>query len=336
MKNEKNISTSEINELAKKIQNEILEGKQRAEIAIENEKTITYWKIGKHINGHLPEHADRAEYGEELFKRLSEKLGIKKSILYQTVQFFKEYPNIFHARGKLNWTHYRILLSVKSEEKRKELEKKVIDNELSVRDLKKIIESDKKANRKEDNLKYPIDRGIPFVYKLKYIRVKNSKLLIDCGFKFFTYNLEKDISKYKEKTIVQVTKKNNRYILNQSEINESNIYTYKAYIEEIIDGDTIWMNIDLGFNNWTSQKLRLRNINAPDINTPEGRKAKNYIASRLNPCVFVIVKTHYRDKFTRYLVDIFYDKNITDEYELAEKGKLLNLELLEKGLVGRY
>ena len=96
------------------------------------------------------------------------------------------------------------------------------------------------------------------------------------------------------------------------------------------------MNIDLGFNNWTSQKLRLRNINAPDINTPEGIKVKDYISSRLKSCEFVIVKTHYRDKFTRYLVDVFYNKKITDEYELAEKGKLLNLELLEKGLVGRY
>ncbi len=140
MKNEKNISNSEINELVKKIQNEILEGKQRAEIAIENEKTITYWKIGKHINGHLPEHAGRAEYGEELFKRLSEKLGIKKSILYQTVQFFKEYPNIFHARGKLKWTHYRILLSVKSEEKRKDLDYVYTLAEYNKSDRNKLLE----------------------------------------------------------------------------------------------------------------------------------------------------------------------------------------------------
>jgi ribosomal protein S20 len=71
-----NIKVSTVNTLVKKIQNEILEGKQRLELAVENEKTITYWKIGKHINEHLLEHNERAEYGTELFKKLSEKLGI--------------------------------------------------------------------------------------------------------------------------------------------------------------------------------------------------------------------------------------------------------------------
>jgi hypothetical protein len=62
-----------LNELAKKIQYEIFEGKQRAEIAVENEKTLTYWKIGRHIHTHLLEHNSRAEYGQELVKKLSEK-----------------------------------------------------------------------------------------------------------------------------------------------------------------------------------------------------------------------------------------------------------------------
>ncbi len=68
------INIPAVNALEKKIQNEILAGKQRAEITVENEKTIAYWKIGKHINEHLLEH-DRAGYGAELFKRLSEKIG---------------------------------------------------------------------------------------------------------------------------------------------------------------------------------------------------------------------------------------------------------------------
>ena len=68
------ISVPAVNELAKKIQDEITEGKQRAEIAVENEKTITYWKIGRHIHTHLLEHNSRAGYGTELFKSLAEKL----------------------------------------------------------------------------------------------------------------------------------------------------------------------------------------------------------------------------------------------------------------------
>jgi len=339
MKKIKNISIPAINELVKKIQDEILEGKQRAEIAVENEKTITYWKIGKHINRHLLENTDRAGYGDELFKRLGEKLGIGQRTLYRAVKFYENHPNILSARTKLSWTHYRMLQGVKSEEKRKELEQKVINEKLSTRDLNRIIEnqSDMKSNKKTSNLNYPIDRGVPLVYKLKYVDIEDNQVLqIDCGFKIYNNSHEKSISKYEENTILQISNKNGRYSISQSEENKSNIYTYKAYIKEILDGDTIWMNLYPGFNTWTSQKLRLRNINAPDINTKEGKKVKDYIALKLNPCKFVIVKTHYRDKFTRYLVDIFYDKNITDEYELAEKGKLLNLELLEKGLVSRY
>ena len=39
-------------------------------------------------------------------------------------------------------------------------------------------------------------------------------------------------------------------------------YTYKAYLIEVVDGDTLWCEIDKGFASLTVQKLRLRGINA--------------------------------------------------------------------------
>ena len=86
------LSKSTVDALVKKIQDEITEGKQRAEIAVENEKTVTYWKIGRHIHEHMLEHEDRAEYGQELFKKLSEKLEIGARTLYRAVQFLKLLP----------------------------------------------------------------------------------------------------------------------------------------------------------------------------------------------------------------------------------------------------
>ena len=76
---ENSLSVPAVDALVKKIQDEILEGKQRMELAVENEKAITYWKIGRHINEHLLKQ-DRAGYGDELFKRLSEKLAINKPV----------------------------------------------------------------------------------------------------------------------------------------------------------------------------------------------------------------------------------------------------------------
>lgn len=46
-----------------------------------------------------------------------------------------------------------------------------------------------------------------------------------------------------------------------------NLYTCKAYVTKIIDGDTIWMNIDLGFKTWIIHKIRLRGIAILEIST---------------------------------------------------------------------
>jgi micrococcal nuclease len=46
------------------------------------------------------------------------------------------------------------------------------------------------------------------------------------------------------------------------------MYTYNAIIKRIIDGDTIEVDIDLGFNVWLSNvKVRLYGINAPETRT---------------------------------------------------------------------
>lgn len=43
-------------------------------------------------------------------------------------------------------------------------------------------------------------------------------------------------------------------------------YTYHAEITEVVDGDTVRANIDLGFHIWVrDEKLRLHAINAPEL-----------------------------------------------------------------------
>ena len=80
------------------------------------------WLLGKRIADEELQSADRAEYGKEIICKLAEYLterfgkGFTKSNLYQFVQFYKLFPDIFHAvSGKsqiLSWTHYRNLLRV--------------------------------------------------------------------------------------------------------------------------------------------------------------------------------------------------------------------------------
>ena len=80
------------------------------------------WLLGKRIADEELQGENRAEYGKEIIKRLADYLtnlygkGFTKSNLYQFVQFYKFFPDIFHAvSGKsqiLSWTHYRNLLRV--------------------------------------------------------------------------------------------------------------------------------------------------------------------------------------------------------------------------------
>ena len=80
------------------------------------------WLLGKRIAEEELQGEDRAEYGKEIVKQLAKFLtdkygkGFTKSNLYQFAQFYKFFPEIFHAvSGKsvlLSWTHYRSLLRV--------------------------------------------------------------------------------------------------------------------------------------------------------------------------------------------------------------------------------
>lgn len=76
-------------------------------------------------------------------------------------------------------------------------------------------------------------------------------------------------------------------------------------MERVVDGDTLLVEIDLGFTNTTRQYLRLRALDTPEINTERGRKARDFVASLLKPAPFIILTTTRSDKFDRYLADVF-------------------------------
>jgi len=80
----------------------------------------------------------------------------------------------------------------------------------------------------------------------------------------------------------------------------------------------------------------LRGINAKNINSEDGNKAKSFIESKLSACEFIIVKTYWRDKYSRYLADIFYNKDENDFLTALDKSTLLNQQLLDKKLAVKY
>jgi endonuclease YncB( thermonuclease family) len=100
----------------------------------------------------------------------------------------------------------------------------------------------------------------------------------------------------------------------------------------VIDGDTLWAVIDCGFDTLIREKLRFRGIDAPELDTPVGKKAKQFVTRTLNACSCVVIQTHKTDKYARYLSDIFYLPGCKQYERIASQGHFLNQELLDKGL----
>jgi micrococcal nuclease len=80
------------------------------------------------------------------------------------------------------------------------------------------------------------------------------------------------------------------------------MYEYKAKVLKVVDGDTLDVEIDLGFHVYHELRLRLNHVDAPEMSTAAGKAAKAYVVSWMTTCpngTDVIVKTD-RDKTEKY------------------------------------
>jgi micrococcal nuclease len=83
------------------------------------------------------------------------------------------------------------------------------------------------------------------------------------------------------------------------------MYEYQATVVDFHDGDTLRLAVDLGCDVTISLAIRLNGLNAPELNTDEGKAAKAYVADWLaknapNGVVLNTIKDH-REKYGRYL-----------------------------------
>lgn len=91
------------------------------------------------------------------------------------------------------------------------------------------------------------------------------------------------------------------------------VYYYMAYCERVIDGDTIVVNIDLGFNTWLNGvKVRLLGIDAAELHQEKGKAAKALVQQLIEKQQIVIrsqkIEKSITDSFGRYLVKVWYIK----------------------------
>lgn len=114
------------------------------------------------------------------------------------------------------------------------------------------------------------------------------------------------------------------------------MYTYRVKkITNVVDGDTIDVDIDLGFNISYSQRVRLAGIDTPESRTRDlkekalGLESKEYLKSQLKDAKDIVIKTEKPDsseKYGRILGWLYINGNTVS----------LNDQMIEQGYAWGY
>ncbi len=113
------------------------------------------------------------------------------------------------------------------------------------------------------------------------------------------------------------------------------MYTYKAGLVRVINGDTLDIEIDLGFDIIIKQRLKLFGINTPDSRSPnvatkeKGLAVKQRLISLLTKEFKVETMLNKRGKYGRILGKVY----IVDE---RDNEVCINELLVDEGLAVRY
>ena len=114
-------------------------------------------------------------------------------------------------------------------------------------------------------------------------------------------------------------------------------YVFKAIVLEVVDGDTLVVDVDCGFEIKKKERIRLAGIDCPEILTDEGKEAAEYVRNQLARVPFIMIRTTKVDINGRFLGHVFYSLDDTmAKDDIYTEGRYLNQELLDKGFAKAY
>ena len=100
-------------------------------------------------------------------------------------------------------------------------------------------------------------------------------------------------------------------------------YIYAADVVRIIDGDSIVLKADLGFEVWISKSFRLNGIDTPEIKTKVENEKKHALIARdalseriLNK--IVRLENVESEKYGRLLADVYLDNDNLNEWMIEK------------------
>lgn len=108
-------------------------------------------------------------------------------------------------------------------------------------------------------------------------------------------------------------------------------YFYKALTERVVDGDTYHLRVDLGFYVALSIPGRLHGVDCPELKTPEGKEARDYVKTLLftdvGPTPLVVQSFRDEQSFARWVVNVWLPDDVSLAGRLLEAGHAVPLEI---------
>lgn len=294
------------------------------------QKVDSFWRMGQRIVQVVQEGSANAAYGKQVIRQLSDDLKQKygKGMGVRTVRYIRSFALYYkdnQIQTGLSWSHYRALLCVENMAVRKSLEQRTLKEGLTKNELIALVSKHLRRNDVSSVSFGLIPReGKPGIYKVRQ-EVYNGKrrLLLDCGF-----GVQRNVAiggvhgladgEHLERT--GFTPKTNTGRFARIDCKVGARYCYPATVLKVIDGDTVKMRMDLGFDSFIDESLRLRGVDAMELSSPEGKKSQQALARMLKKAKSVHVFTYHHDKHGRYIADIIVDEYLYINKQLVEQG----------------
>lgn len=129
------------------IRNIIISSRKNAVRSVDWERVQMYWKLGERIVIEEQGGKERAEYGAYLIKNLAQKIevefgsGFSNRQLEMCRQFYRVFPIANTVCAQLNWSQYKLLISIADKDKREYYQLEAINNAWTKRELERQINS---------------------------------------------------------------------------------------------------------------------------------------------------------------------------------------------------
>ena len=137
----------DINGLYNEVREIISSARQNAVRSVDFSRVQMYWQIGRRIQEEEQKGKERADYGTYLLKNLAKRLepeygsGFSVRQLEMCRQFYRIYPIANTVCAQLNWSQYKLLISIPDEYKREYYQLEAVNNCWTKRELERQINS---------------------------------------------------------------------------------------------------------------------------------------------------------------------------------------------------